>query len=263
MYEKMSFLKSKKMKAVALTLVVALMGGLVYNAGAFDKAKASEVTNQLVGMSYEELSELDENELQEIVKEMNQDDLADATEKFVIEAAKAAAKEQAPELELEAKISAAVYDNLTDKLVGYEVSYFADEVPYGYVVVDSNVENSVSDFVIEENVPSLFNQLTSAYSAVSGSDKEADCQPVLYATYTGKYAVSSVNSDAKEFFFDSAIYSEDEFKALVETNSQNPTEKGLGTIAAIGGFAAVGTLVAANVAVNALEKLILYIWNNK
>lgn len=262
----MSILKSKKVKVVALALVVALMGGVISNTGVANKSKASEGTNQTVStenkladISYEELQELDQADIEDMVKDMTEEDIIEATEKLVIEAAKTIAKEQEPELELDAEVSAVVCDKATENVIGYEVSYSANEVPFGYVVIDANVENAVADIVIEENVPSLFNQTVAEYSAIAGTDKSAECKPVLYTTFTGKYAVATDN----EFFFDCSVYTEDEFKTIVETNAQNPTEKGLGTLLAVGGGVALGSLITVGAAVLALPYISLYFWNNR
>ena len=243
----MKFLKSNKMKAVALTLVVALMGGAVYNAGGFsskaNKAQ-SEAATQLADMDAAQLSELSEDEVNEIVKDMDKEALEEAAKDVVTKLAVAAAKEYAPELELNAEVSSVVYDKLTNNVIGYEVAYSADEVEYGYAVIDTTLENGIADMVIEANVPSLYKQLTQAYSAVTGTDKEEACGDAIYTTFTGKYAVSSVNNEAEEFFFDSAVYSEDEFKAIVENNAQNSDEKFLSqTMHTLLGLITIGTLV--------------------
>ena len=68
-----------------------------------------------------------------------------------------------PELNLEIKDTVPIY-NVTNNIVGYSVSYYKDNTPYGYASFDFTTDELITDFVIHKDTDSMYDVLSKSFA---------------------------------------------------------------------------------------------------
>lgn len=189
-------------KLAICTTAIALSIGSVFGAYCFSNNQKSSKADT-TSTSYEEM--------------------LPAIEKVSKECAKSLAEKTEPDLNLEVKDVIPIY-NVTDNIVGYSVSYFDGDTPYGYASFDFTTEELITDFVIHENTESMYNVLTESFTEADTSVEINECTDKLYATTGVDYAVSAKQNNKETFYYNASTYNEDDFENMLDYYEDNYLE---------------------------------------
>lgn len=137
------------------------------------------------------------------------------------ECAATLAEKTKPELNLEVKDTIPIY-NVTNNIVGYSVSYYKGDTPYGYVSLDFTTNELITDFVINENTKSMYDVLSTSFAETNSKVNVEDCTNKLYSTTGIDYAVSATtnNRSGELFYYNASTYDEDDFDAMLDYYEQ-------------------------------------------
>lgn len=125
--------------------------------------------------------------------------LTEITEEELINCAINFARYYDDSLELSVGEIVPMYDK-EDTLIGFSISYFNGETPYGDIILDFRQENPVAEFLIEENADSLYSNLHNRAEVCGSSKMAAD---KLYRLSYLDYAVESVGPSNEITYYNS------------------------------------------------------------
>lgn len=148
------------------------------------------------------------------------EELLPTIEQVSKECALSLAQKTEPDLDLEIKDAVPIY-NVTDNIVGYSVSYYDGETPYGYASFDFTTDELITDFVINKNTDSMYNVLTKAFAKSCDSIELNECTNKLFNTTSVDYAVSATDNNKEFFYYNSSTYSEDDFDDMLDYYEDN------------------------------------------
>lgn len=133
------------------------------------------------------------------------------------ECATTLAQKTEPELNLEIKDTVPIY-NVTNNIVGYSVSYYKGDTPYGYASFDFTTNELITDFVINKDTKSMYDVLSTSFAESNSKVNLEDCTNKLYNTTGIDYAVSAnTNSRSGElFYYNASTYDSDDFDAMLD-----------------------------------------------
>lgn len=140
-----------------------------------------------------------------------------AIENVSKQCALALANKTEPELKLEVKDTVPIY-NVTNNIVGYSVSYYKDNTPYGYASFDFTTDELVTDFVIHKDTDSMYDVLSNSFAESNNKVEVEDCTNKLYSTTGIEYAVSATEGkkDKEIFYYNATTYDGDDFDAMLD-----------------------------------------------
>lgn len=116
--------------------------------------------------------------------------------------------------------------DINDELVGYSVALTKDNINYGYVNIDFNSENLVTDFSIEKDSRSIYTTLAESFDTSNKAIEADECEEKLYNTTGLDYAISAVDESTKieVFYYDGITYESKDFEEMLDEYEENYLE---------------------------------------
>lgn len=129
------------------------------------------------------------------------------TDEVAIEMATNFLEGMEPEKNIYAENPVKFYD-INGKARGYIVHYYQDEVPYGYIVIDTTFDVPISEFSIGENAMSPYEKVIEQQQS-SCFDASDDEWMICTGPYT--YAILNENGNSIDMYGEENIYEEEAF----------------------------------------------------
>lgn len=125
--------------------------------------------------------------------------------------AKAYAEEMVENIEFD--VSSIPLYNSQNNIVGYSVSLFDNETPYGYVNFDYTTESAIVDFSIDKDTKGMYESLEEDLLENQTNISKDDCTEKIYYNDALNFAISAKQDDSdEEIYYDgSNFYEEEEY----------------------------------------------------
>lgn len=108
--------------------------------------------------------------------------------------------------------------NSNSDIVGYSVSLYDGDIPYGYINFDYTTENAIVDYCINKDSQGMYEKLEENLVASQDDISKEDCLEKIYYNDALNFAISAKQDDSsKELYYDGVeLYQEDEYIKLQE-----------------------------------------------